>query len=316
MLLTLLLACAKTPVPPPPRMQVGDEGLRAELVTNGPLEDRLAAPDNAEWVLFYAGEQRGDLAPCGCPSRPRGGLPRSASLVTASGPSMFVNAGGWLDAGQGLDGNPIPEAALKNQWMVRGLTEMSPAAVHVGFEDLLGLASLDAPPMALPMVSANLKGPGIEPVVFAEHRGLRFAFTGVSHQGHSSIQTPDYERLPPSAAAKAVLSDLPDNVDVVILFSHGATDAAKRLAKSGRVDAVIDTQDHRGFDAPFRVGGAIWINSHTQGLRLGEFRMGSSGALDRKIDLDDTLPDEPSLRAIADEAAAEIEGLRVRLFGP
>jgi hypothetical protein len=44
--------------------------------------------------------------------------------------------------------------------------------------------------------------------------------------------------------------------------------------------------------------------------------MGPNGALDRKVDLDDTLPDDPSLRAIADEAATEIEGLRVRLFGP
>jgi len=316
MFLTLLMACAKNPALPPPRMQLGDDGLRAELVTNGALEERLATPDNADWVLFYAGEQRGDLAPCGCPSRPRGGLPRSASIVNSSDPSMFVNAGGWLDAGQGLDGNPIPEAALKNLWMLRGLTKMRPAAVHVGFEDLVGLSSLESPPLTLPMVSANLRGPGIEPVVFAEHRGLRFAFTGVSHRGHSSIQTPDYERLPPHAAANAVLSSLPTDVDVVILFSHGATDAAKRLAKSGRIDAVIDTQDHRSFDAPFRVGDAIWINSHTQGLRLGEFRMGSNGGLDRKIDLDDTLPDDPSLRAIADEAAAEIEGLRVRLFGP
>ena len=316
MFLALALACAK-PVPTaPPRALQTEAGLSAELVTQGSLSERIATEDSAEWVLFYTGEQRGDIAPCGCPSRPRGGLPRTASAVQASGPALFVNTGGWLDGGLGLDGNPIPEAELKNQWMVRGLELMNPDAVHVGFEDLPALPGAIASGTTIPLISANLKGPGIENIVYVEHRDLLFAFTGVSHTGHRSIQTPGYERIDPVSAGEDVLHELRANVDRVILFSHGATDAARRLARSGRIDVVIDTQSHRGFDAPFRVGNALWIRSHAQGLRLGELRVGASEVLDRKIDMDDALPDDPDLRALADKATTEIEALKTRLFGP
>ena len=86
--------------------------------------------------------------------------------------------------------------------------------------------------------------------------------------------------------------------------------------ETGRIDAVIDTRKHRSLDAPFRVGKAVWIRSHEQGLRLGELRVGPSGVVDRKIDLDDRVPDHPTLRALADDADAEIKALRERLFGP
>ncbi|MEC9389128.1 MAG: hypothetical protein VX944_03570 [Myxococcota bacterium] len=315
-LLWLIEALAGAAEPVASRIVRGDDGLAAHLISEGSLRERIAPPDDAEWVLFYTGEQRGDLAPCGCATRPRGGLPRTASIVEASQPNLFVNVGGWLDGGTGLDGNPIPEAELKNQWMIKGLSALNPAAVHVGFEDLPALGTMDGAAGGLPLVSANLRGPGIEPAVYAEHNGLTFAFIGVSHRGHASIQTPLYERLDPTRAGMDALSAIPESVDRIVLFNHGAYDAAKRLAKTGRIDAVIDTRKHRSLDAPFRVGKAVWIRSHEQGLRLGELRVGPSGVVDRKIDLDDRVPDHQTLRAIADEADAEVKALRDRLFGP
>lgn len=314
LLLTVSHAIAEPPKPS--RIVHGDDQLSAHLITEGGLSDRLAAKDDSDWVLFYTGEQNGDLAPCGCATRPRGGLPRTAATINASGPALFANLGGWLDGGQGLDGQPMPEAVLKNQWMAKALEHMNPAAVHVGFDDLLGLPSIDAKASPLPLVSANLHGPGIERVVYATHRGLRFAFTGVSHQGSKIVRTPGYERRDPWREAKAVIDALPSDVDRVIVFSHGANDAAKRLARSGRVDVIIDTQDHRSFDAPLRIGRAIWVRSHAQGLRLGELRVSESSTLDRKIDMDDRVPDDPEQKAFADQSAAEIKALRKRLFGP
>ena len=68
MLLGLLIACAKQVPAPPPRMVAVEPGLQAELATTGPLQDRLAKADEADLVICYAGEQRGDRAPCGCQS--------------------------------------------------------------------------------------------------------------------------------------------------------------------------------------------------------------------------------------------------------
>jgi len=317
----LLIACAKQVPAPPPRMVTVEPGLQAELATTGPLQERLAKADEADLVIFYAGEQRGDLAPCGCPSRPRGGLPRAASYMSAAGEGVFLNAGGWLDGGQGLDGNPIPEASLKNQWMFRGLQQMNVGAVSVGFDDLLGLSTLAEPPPPLPMVSANLVGPGIQTHVLVEHRGLTIGVSGVSHTGHPSLSTPGYTRVTPNESIEPVLEQLKRDSDIVVLFSHGATDTAKRMARQGLVDVVIDTDTHRSFDPPFRVGDTVWVRSHTQGLRLGELRLivadkQITWALDRKIDMDDLLPDHPEQKQLSDTARAELEVLKTRLFGP
>ncbi len=315
MFLGLLIACAKQVPAPPPRMVTVEAGLQAELATTGPLQDRLAKADEANLVIFYAGEQRGDLAPCGCPSRPRGGLPRAASYMNAAGEGLFLNAGGWLDGGQGLDGNPIPEASLKNQWMFRGLQQMNVSAVSVGFDDLLGLSTLAESPPPLPMVSANLTGPGIQTHVLVEHRGLTIGISGISHTGHPTLTTPGYTRTPSGETVEGVLEQLNKDSDLVVLFSHGATNAAKRMARKGLVDVVIDTDTHRNFDPPFRVGDAVWVRSHTQGLRLGELRLAVADkqitwVLDRKIDMDDLLPDHPEQKKLSNTARAELELLR------
>jgi hypothetical protein len=69
------------------------------------------------------------------------------------------------------------------------------------------------------------------------------------------------------------------------------------------------------------VGDAVWVRSHTQGLRLGELRLGVADkqitwAMDRKIDMDDLLPDHPVQKQLSDTARAELEVLKDRLFGP
>ena len=39
------------------------------------------------------------------------------------------------------------------------------------------------------------------------------------------------------------------------------------------VDIVVDTGEHRSFDAPFRVGPAVWVRSHAETLRDAEGRV-------------------------------------------
>jgi len=171
------------------------------------------------------------------------------------------------------------------------------------------------------MVSANLTGPGIQTHVLVEHRDLTIGISGVSHVGHPSLNTPGYTRGALSKGVDKVLEQLQEKSDIVVLFSHGATDAAKRMARKGLVDVVIDTDAHRSFDPPFRVGEALWVRSHTQGLRLGELRLKVANkqitwAMDRKIDMDDLLPDHPEQKQLSDTARAELDVLKTRLFGP
>ena len=126
MLPLLLFACLKAPeLPVSARSLSLGSDLRAELVTHGPIEHRLAKEDHADLVVYYMGEQRGSIAPCGCPDRPRGGLPRAASYLEQSTPGLVLNTGYWMDDGQGIDGQPRADAILKNQWMIQGLTSLT-----------------------------------------------------------------------------------------------------------------------------------------------------------------------------------------------
>ena len=84
---------------------------------------------------------------------------------------------------------------------------------------------------------------------------------------------------------------------------------------------VIETAKHRGFEAPFRHGGAIWVRSYDQGLRLGELRLKTTEehgltAHDRKVDLDSSMPSQIEMTSIADEAERELKALDRALFSP
>jgi len=320
MLIVLLMSCAKpTPVAIPRQLST-EEGLSAEVISKGDIPSRLAAPDEANLVIFYTGEQRADLQPCGCADTPRGGLPRTAAYIAAAGEGLIINGAGWLDEGQTLDGSPMADAKLKNQWMVTGLKQLSVDIVHVGFGDLIGLSRMDESP-DLPMISANLRGPGLTTHQIIEHGGQRVGISGISHEGHISIATPGFERLEPYSAAKPILEHLSAESDFVVLLNNNATQATKKLIRDGHVDLVIETAHHRGFEPPFRHGNSIWVRSHDQGLRLGELRVTTDSedgitAHDRKIDLDSTVPNQSDMAAIADEAGQELKALERALFSP
>ena len=168
----------------------------------------------------------------------------------------------------------------------------------------------------LPLVSANLQGNGIQPFIVVEHADKRIGITGISTTGHPSIETPGFTRKPSVKAALPIVENLRKSTDIVILFAHGVPEEAKRLARTGHVDVVIDTNEHRSFEPPFRVGEAFWVRSHVQGMRIGELRIGAGKewAIDRKIDLDDSIPNHPRLQPLYEAASGEIETLKKELF--
>lgn len=319
MLTLLLIACSK-PIPLPQAQRVGGEdGLAGELVSHGALADRLAPPDDSSVVILYSGEQRGDVAPCGCADTPRGGVPRTAAYMDSIADGVRVFGASWLDDGTTLDGQPMADAAVKNGHMIASLEALRVDVANVGLTDAIALSRMDHPPI-LPMVSANIEGPGVSPYAIIERNGLRVGFTGVAAPGHISISTPRYVRHDPSDA-EPVIDELAEHTDLIVLLNDGATSASKKLIRSGHIDVVIETAKYRAFEVPFRQGSAVWVRSHDQGQRLGELRLTLedgrvTGATDRKIDLDMSMPDSPSLARIADQAEADLKALDRALFAP
>ncbi len=325
--LFLLLACVTTPPATPPvalQPPAPPAALQVELASQGSLQDRLSPADDSDLVIFYGAEQSGDLGPCGCPSRPRGGLARMASYSDATNaqagasPAILVNSGQWLEDAVGIDGNPRADVATLNRWMIKGQLALAPDALNVSTHDMAGLSGLGSGGDDLPLVSANVSGPGIEPMRFIKRGDLTIAITGITKKGMTLLQTPGYEVREPYSAALDVIDGL--DVDLVVLLSYHAREAAKKLAEEGRVDVVIDAQRHRTLDEPGRIGGALWIRSHFQTLRLGELRLRLNEgkihtAMDRKIDTDEALGEERTQAAIYREARKELRVIEKQLYG-
>lgn len=329
--LLALLACATVRPPAAPtgselRADADGDGLASELVVDGPIAARLATPDAASLVLFYGGEEAGSLETCGCPNRPRGGLGRAMSYIDAARavpgapPDLLLNGGGWLDAGMALDGSPRADAPVINRWMVMGLSMTGPQALNLGYPDMAGLRSLEGAVEGLPVVSANLQGLGVAPYVIVERGDLKIGITGISTPGSHAVKSPDFTIEDPVKAGRAVIEALRPQVDLLVLLAYAEPEAAASLARQLPIDLVIDTNAHRERYEPIRVGQAVWVRSHLQTMRLGELRLELTegritGALDRKIDLDPTVPDRSDLSTLARMARREIDAAQRALFG-
>lgn len=325
-----LLACAAPQGAPPPRT-LGTEALEGQLVVEGPVQSRVAHSDGASLVLHYAAEHQGSLDPCGCPDRPRGGMPRlvgyrQAAAEVSDTPSLLLHGGYYFEDAMGLDGELRGDVPTMNSWMVQGLRQARFGALNVAYNDLSGLRGLEleglyAPGTTdLPLVSANVQGPGIAPSRTLETGDLRIAVTGITAPGVTFLQTPGFQIAPPTSA-RDTLQALREDHDLVVLLSYQAAGAAKVLAEAGLVDVVIDSDLHRTFEEPFRVGSAVWVRSHFQTMRLGELRLWVDEgqivrAVDRKIDLDAAIPDSTVDAALARQARKDIEAVQASLVKP
>lgn len=323
----LLAAGCARPAPPPITSitSVSEDGLPSEIVVEGPLAERVRS-DDAELVLFYGGEERGSLEPCGCPTRPRGGLARQAAYIRASRAAnpeagqLVLNGGYWLEDAVGITGAPRADTPVMNRWMVSGLSALGASALNVGYPDMAGLASLKQRP-SLPLVSANISGEGIAASRTVVAGGLRVGVTGISTPGSLAVSPPPgFAVTDPARSGREVLSALREEVDLTVLLSYQSPEAARRLARAGLADVVIDVGQHRERYAPIRVGEAIWVRSHYQTMRLGELRLWvSEGSitevLDRKIDLDAEVPSSPEVEAVVRSARAALDVVQRELYG-
>jgi len=329
-MLLLMLACASR-APQEALIlhaqESADPTLSGLLVVEGAVESRVAADDGADLVLFYGGEERGSLEPCGCPKRPRGGMSRLMAYVEASRAAnpgqadLILNGGYWLEDAMGLDGQTRPDTPVMNRWMIAGVQQAGYAALNVTHNDAAGISSVLAVggEADVPAVSANVTGPGLAAYRIMTVGELRIGITGISPPGLTWQQTPGFETQDPGRAAPAVLKALSEQVDVVVLLAYQTSDVARRLAQRGLVDVVIDTNLHREFSAPFRVADAVWVRSHIQTMRLGELRLGVTDgrvtwATDRKIDLDGELPSSPDVMALTALAREELDTIQRELY--
>ncbi len=320
-----LAACApKTPTTttvtaPAGPIASAEAGLLSELAIEGPLEARVSKSP-ASLVLFYGGEQRGSMETCGCPHRPRGSLARVSSYVKASRaanpgvPSLLLNAGEWLTDAVGFQNMPMPQLEVMDRTMAEGLIMGGWDVLNVTPRDVTGLPGVRPSDVSkLPMVSANIEGPHIERSRQFELGGRKYAVTGIAGVEETLSDIAPY-KIHPVGDALPFLQSLANDVDGIVLLAFDAAEDAKMFAmRVPKIIAVIDAAGHNQHVEPFYVKNAVWALSFVQTMRLGELRLtlsdGRVTGVDRHIDLDPEIPDDPILAAMQQAARVEIDRL-------
>ena len=235
-----------------------------------------AAPKRV--VLLFTGDNRGEIAPCGCKAEPQGGLARRKTALDAERAAGLPVV--LLDSGNALFREPRrQEGALvqqKAELLLEQMEAQGTAAMAVGERDLShGLAWLQkatkGPKKKMKLLSANLvdkagKAPFAASTVL-EAGGLKLGVVGVSPEGAIPGE-PGLKGLPPIEAALAEARKLRQSkkVDVVVVLAAVPYQEAMKmglLAKDA-VDFVVQSHDLKG------IGIGELVGSHTAVFPAGE----------------------------------------------
>ncbi len=236
----------------------------------------LAAPRRL--VLLFTGDNRGEIAPCGCKQEPQGGLARRKTAIEAERARGLPVV--LLDSGNALFREPgRREEALVRQQAELVLEQMEAqgtVAMAVGERDLsLGLSYLQKATRGrdkkMKLLSANLvdkagKAPFAASMV-VEAGGLKLGVVGVSPEGTPAGE-PGLKGRPPVETALAEARRLRKDrkVDVVVVLAAVPYQEAVKMAllAEDAVDFVVQSHDAKG------IGIGELVGSHAAVFPSGE----------------------------------------------
>lgn len=264
---------------------------------------RPAAANPPAWRIFFTGDTRGYIHPCGCDEGLFGGLPRRATyLAKARTPGDLL-----LDLGNLIEGTR-PHERLKLSYVLQGLKLLDydilvpgegELALEEDFERVA--AELERPKV----ICANLVRAGTKRRVFAPwsiHEmpgGTRLAVVGL---------TSTYQKLPacyttlaPEDALREAMAALEGKADVVVAAGYLEGKPALDLAAAvPRVAAVLASHVPRGTDDLLHRGGAPVMLGGERGQYVSSVRFTRGGAAASGVRawLGDDVPDAPALAAL------------------
>lgn len=344
----LLEALTFAQTKPSPRQSKADrEKLARKPAPSGTMKDRLSDDDGYGLVVFYSSSVHGNLEVCGCPIHPMGGVARRAGYINAfrrrspDAATLQVDAGFIFSDDLNSAGTDLrDDARLMNDWIVRGNEALGLDVVNLGYRDLRYASSLlrkDAQlkPEKSTLISANIKAtddarvnPAPYVIKIATGKRLaqpvRIAFIGLSdlapENQKDAVAASGLKIEDPLAAAKAALAEVHDLADVTVIVGFLSMPTVNKLARQNDdLDIIINT-DERGivFD-PKQVNNTLIVYAAKETKHLGELRFytDAAGVVDRftarYVELDEIIPDDPSLAAITKQARQEIDVVQTRM---
>ncbi len=231
-------------------------------------------------LLFYSGDTRGVLEPCGCTSGQLGGVVHRDSFLArarAARPDALV-----LDHG-GLVDEPGRQPSMKFGVSLDAMRTMDYAVVNVGKGDLLqGVDSLveTAGASGLVFVSANVRIAGREPP-FRAYRVVRagdvsVAILGVlSPESGRGLGAGGYLVLEdPATALAPAIRQAREEAAVLVLLAHAGAEEAAAIAEAcPDLAVVIHGGEEDEPSEPVRVGRTLVVSAGSKGRHLGRIEI-------------------------------------------
>ncbi|MBT8495940.1 MAG: hypothetical protein KJO07_23045 [Deltaproteobacteria bacterium] len=264
-------------------------------------------PDSPRLTIFFTGELKGTIEPCGCTTDPLGDLARTTRLIESTrkgGPVLHIDAGSLL-----YTHNPIPPDLARQEKLKADLLvdvfekRLNPAAIGLGPFDL----SKGPKGVRLTRMAANVPastGVPLEPPKVVESGGVKVGLFGVVSP--AAVQPFGVEAKPPGPAASKAAAELrKSGADLVVGIAHMTKAEARTLARELKgVDVLVVGQKlpdkaERVSVAPDRVGDTWLVMPADRGqvvTRL-DITMRGEGPLQDAIG-----------KARADDQLAKLEG--------
>lgn len=231
-----------------------------------------AQAEDKKLTLLVTGDNRGEIAQCGCSHLPSGGLARRKVVVERSrarGPVLL------LDAGNALFKEPTSDEASKARarLILETMGELRTAAMAVGPMDLSAgpeFLQSTARKANVKVLSANLTRNGkkvFEPSAVLTQGALRIGVVGVGPAFPSLENQPGWVGTPPVPAALAEARKLEGKVDLVIVLAALPLEDVLQLSKEAgeSVDILFHSSDSKRPTVPRRDYSSFLISTGQRG---------------------------------------------------
>lgn len=236
--------------------------------------------------LYFSTEVAGYIEPCGCTTKPLGGVQRLATVIRRGHEDrVLVDAGNLLLPPGGLDELTREQHLLKSRMLARVYRRLGVAAINLGHADLGAgvehIINLQREG-AVPFVSANLRPVGTPSPIVARSfmrtiGGIKIGLTGVTTpeqlagaRGITAIEHAPILRAEVSALRK-------DGAEVIVALAHVGELGARELAEAvPELDVIVrapGTPIEREPSPPEQAGGVIIVEAGSQGQHIGRMTL-------------------------------------------
>ncbi len=213
-----------------------------------------------EATLFFTGDVRGEIEPCGCNSNPLGDLSRLAALIEDAGKTRGKGAVAWLDAGSllyseqpALSQGKREQERLKADLIVEHASKLGLAAAGLGAYDLSDGKDQVRPPRQAANVTPA-EGVPLEIPRVLELGGVKVGVFGLA--APDEMERVGVKASDPVAAARSVVPALrKQGAQVIVALTQlNRADARKLAQENLGIDFIVagrDTPD------PSETGGVL-----------------------------------------------------------